>query len=103
MAKILENKRKTEIRAYKRHLRILITLKKSKFIKRFSKTRFKRKPGLRDFSPVTEESLKSRFDCTTNLHLILMFSLLFRFYLNFFKHANFLLKYFERLGTKKPI
>ena len=67
MANILENKRKTDIRAYKRHLRVLIPLKKSKSIKRFCKTRFKRKLGLRDFSSVTEESLKSGFDCILNI------------------------------------
>ena len=62
---MLENKRKTDIRAYKRHVRVFILLKKSKFIKRFCKIRFKRNPSLIDFSSVTEESLKSGLDCTT--------------------------------------
>ena len=63
MVKMLENHKVTDIRGYVRHLWVLYVPNKSVFIKHFYKTRFKRKPGLRDFLSVTEESLKSGFDC----------------------------------------
>ena len=64
MVKMLENQTFIDIRGYGRHLRVIYVLKESVFIKHFCKTRFKRKLDLRDFLSVTEESLKSGFDCT---------------------------------------
>ena len=69
MVKMLENHKVTDIRGYERHLRVLNVLYKSESIKHFCKTRFKKKLGLRDFLLVTEESLKSGFDCSTNFGL----------------------------------
>ena len=65
MVKILENQKVIDIRGYGSHLRVIHALNRPVFIKHFCKTRFKRKPGLRDFLSVTEESLKSGFDCIT--------------------------------------
>ena len=50
MVKIVVNWMEIDICGYERHLRVIFILKKSVFIKQYSKTRFKRKPDLRDFS-----------------------------------------------------